>query len=204
MNRVYVWDLPLRIFHWGLVICVLGSIITGSLGGNSFIWHFRFGYCVIGLLAFRIIWGFAGSKYSKFSSFPPSPVRAIAYLKGESTKGEPIKGEPIKGLHTDGEPNRHLGHNPLGAFSVYAILLALIFQVSTGLFANDAIMWDGPLRNYVSNSTSDLLTSLHKINRIILFVLIGLHLAAMAFYTWVKKEPLVGAMVSGYKEQDKG
>jgi cytochrome b len=194
MNKVYVWDLPLRIFHWGLVICVLGSIITGSLGGNSFVWHFRFGYCVIGLLAFRIVWGFAGSRYSKFSSFPPSPGKAIAYLKGA----------PVTDLASGQKPAVHLGHNPLGAFSVYAILLALIFQVSTGLFANDAIMWDGPLRNYVSNDTSDFLTSLHKINRIILFVLIGLHLGAMAFYTWVKKEPLVAAMVSGYKDTKEG
>jgi cytochrome b len=191
MQKIYVWDLPLRIFHWALVICVLGSIITGSLGGNSFIWHFRFGYCVIGLLAFRIVWGFAGSTYSKFSSFPPSPGKAIAYLKGE----------PSANLTPEQTPQTHLGHNPLGAFSVYAILLALIFQVSTGLFANDAIMWDGPLRNYVSNDTSDLLTTLHKINRIVLLVLIGLHLAAMAFYTWVKKEPLVGAMMSGYKDR---
>ncbi len=192
MQKIYVWDLPLRIFHWGLVICVLGSIITGSLGGNSFIWHFRFGYCVIGLLAFRIVWGFAGSTYSKFSSFPPSPGRAISYLKGE----------PSLGVSVDEKKAAHLGHNPLGAFSVYAILLALIFQVSTGLFANDAIMWDGPLRNYVSNDTSDLLTTLHKINRVVLFALIGLHLLAMAFYTWVKKEPLVGAMVSGYKKSE--
>ena len=192
MQKIYVWDLPLRIFHWGLVICVLGSIITGSLGGNSFVWHFRFGYCVIGLLAFRIVWGFAGSTYSRFSSFPPSPGKAIAYLKGE----------PSTDLPPGQMPQAQLGHNPLGAFSVYAILLALIFQVSTGLFANDAIMWDGPLRNYVSNDTSDLLTTLHKINRIVLLVLIGLHLAAMAFYTWVKKEPLVGAMVSGYKKSE--
>lgn len=194
MSKVYVWDLPLRIFHWALVFCVLGSIITGSLGGNSFVWHFRFGYGVIGLLAFRIVWGFVGTQHSKFSSFPPSPARAIAYLKGE----------PATDASTGQKSSTHLGHNPLGAFSVYAILLALIFQVSTGLFANDAIMWDGPLRNYVSNDTSDLLTTLHKINRIILFILIALHLGAMAFYTWVKKERLVGAMVSGYKDKTEG
>jgi cytochrome b len=184
MNKVYVWDLPLRIFHWSLVLCVVGSIVTGSLGGNSFIWHFRFGYAVIILLAFRIVWGFAGSQYSKFKSFPPSPGRALAYLKDSQSKNP-----------------GHLGHNPLGAFSVYAMLLALVFQVTTGLFANDAIMWDGPLRNYVSNDTSDLLTTLHKINRIVLMVLIGLHLAALAFYTWVKKEPLVRAMVTGFKNK---
>jgi cytochrome b len=196
MQRIYVWDLPLRIFHWGLVICVLGAIVTGSLGGNSFIWHFRFGYCVIGLLAFRIVWGFMGSQYSRFSSFPPSPGKAMAYLKSE------IKGETSSELLSVGKPLSNLGHNPLGAFSVYAILLVLIFQVSTGLFANDAIMWDGPFKNYVSNDTSDLLTTLHQINRILLLALIGLHLAAMAFYTWVKKERLVGAMVSGYKEPE--
>jgi cytochrome b len=182
MQKIYVWDLPLRFFHWSLMICVIGSIVTGSLGGNSFIWHFRFGYCIIGLLAFRIVWGFVGSKYSKFSSFPPSPVKAIEYVRGKA-------------------PSR-LGHNPIGALSVYAILLTLIFQVSTGLFANDAIMWDGPFRNYVSNDTSDYLTSLHKISRLVLFFLIGLHLAAIAFYSWVKKEALVKAMLSGYKDSD--
>ena len=180
---VYVWDLPLRIFHWALVFCVAGSIISGSIGGNGFIWHFRFGYAVIVLLVFRIIWGFVGSKFSRFSSFPPSPGRAIAYLKDPAT----IE----KSVH---------GHNPLGAFSVYAMLACLVFQVSTGLFANDAIMWDGPLKNYVSNAWSDRLTSWHQINRMIMFVLIGTHLAAITFYTLFKKQPLVRAMLSGYKK----
>jgi cytochrome b len=188
MTKVYVWDLPLRIFHWALLLCVVGSIVTGSIGGNGFIWHFRFGYALIALLAFRLIWGFFGSKYSRFSSFPPSPGRALEYLRNEKATGR-ARSEPT------------LGHNPIGAFSVYAMLIALIFQVCTGLFANDAIMWDGPLRNYVSNSTSDLLTSLHKINRIVLFCLIGMHLAALVFYTRIKKEPLVKAMISGYKDQ---
>ncbi len=182
MSRIYVWDLPLRIFHWALVGCVVAAIISANIGGNGFVWHFRFGYAVIVLLVFRLIWGFAGSRYARFSSFPPSPGRALAYLK-----------DPAR------VPATH-GHNPLGAFSVYAMLLLLCIQVGTGLFANDDVMWEGPLRQYVSDSTSALLTTVHKINRIALISLIGLHLAAIIFYTRIKKEKLVKAMISGYKD----
>ncbi len=183
MTKIYVWDLPLRIFHWALVFCVVACIVSANIGGNGFAWHFRFGYAVIALLSFRIIWGFMGSRYARFSSFPPSPSRALSYLKNENGG------------------DTHHGHNPLGAFSVYAMLLVLCIQVGTGLFANDAIMWDGPLRNYVSNDTSDLLTSIHKINRIVLIGLIALHLAAIVFYSRIKKQKLVKAMISGYKDQ---
>lgn len=183
MTKIYVWDLPLRIFHWALVFCVVACIVSANIGGNGFAWHFRFGYCVIALLVFRIFWGFAGGTYARFSNFPPSPARALSYLK-----------------NPEGHADAH-GHNPLGAFSVYGMLLVLCIQVGTGLFSNDAIMWDGPLKNYVSNDTSDLLTSVHKINRIILIALIALHLGAIAFYARVKKQKLVQAMISGYKDQ---
>lgn len=186
MSKIYVWDLPLRIFHWALAFCVIACIVSANIGGNGFAWHFRFGYAVIALLVFRIIWGFAGSKYARFSSFPPSPSRAVSYLKNPDAHAR---------KHGEGH-----GHNPLGALSVYAMLLALCIQVGTGLFANDAIMWDGPLKNYVSNDTSDLLTSVHKINRIVLIALIALHLGAIAFYARIKKQKLVQAMISGYKD----
>jgi cytochrome b len=159
-NKHYVWDLPLRVFHWGLLVCITGSFVTASLGGNLFVWHFRFGY-------------------SRFQSFPPSPSSALQYLKGKTAPT--------------------LGHNPLGAFSVYALLLSLLVQVTTGLFANDGIMWDGPLRNWVTGETSDMITGWHKLNRIVLMVLIATHVCAIAFYTWVKKESLVKAMLTGYK-----
>jgi len=182
--KIRVWDLPTRIFHWVLVLCVIGSIVTVNLGGNWMQWHFRFGYAILVLLFFRITWGFTGSRYARFNSFPASPRAALAYVRKQS--------------------HASAGHNPLGAFSVYLLLLVLLFQVVTGLFANDAIMWDGPLRHWVSNNTSDWFTTLHKANRFLLLALITLHLLAIACYTWVKKQALVKAMWTGDKEFDDG
>ncbi len=178
--KIRVWDLPTRLFHWALVICLIGSVVSVYLGGNAVEWHFRFGYGALALVVFRIVWGFAGSRYARFSSFPPDPRAVLRYLRGQHVAGP--------------------GHNPLGAFSVYALLASLLFQASTGLFANDSIMWDGPLRNLVSNDTSDLLTRLHKLNRWLLLVLIATHLGAITYYTRVRKERLIGPMVSGDKE----
>lgn len=180
-TRIRVWDLPTRLFHWLLVACLIGSLVTINLGGNWVGWHFRFGYAILTLLLFRLIWGFTGPRYARFSAFPPNPAAALAYLRG----------------HRADEP----GHSPLAALSVYALLAALLLQVGTGLFANDAIMWDGPLRNLVSNSTSDRLTSLHQANRIVVLALILLHLVAIAFYTLIRRKPLVRAMVTGDARQ---
>lgn len=172
-----VWDLPTRLFHWALAACLAGSLVSINLGGNAVGWHFRFGYAILALLLFRVAWGFVGPRYARFSSFPPSPAAALRYLRGETSEGP--------------------GHSPLAAFSVYALLLALAVQAGTGLFANDAIMWDGPLKNLVSNATSDTLTRLHKLNRFVVIGLVLLHLAAIAFYTFVKRRRLVAAMITG-------
>ncbi len=176
-HRVRVWDLPTRLFHWALFACVIGSLVSVKIGGNAIAWHFRFGYAILALVCFRVVWGFVGPRYARFSSFPPNPMAALRYLRGEAPATP--------------------GHNPLGAFSVYALLAALAFQVSTGLFSNDSIMWDGPLKGLVSSSTSDVLTTLHRLNRFVLIGLIVLHLAAITFYTRVKKEPLVAPMLVG-------
>lgn len=178
--RTRVWDLPTRVFHWLLVACIVGSIVSVSIGGNAVGWHFRFGYAILALVLFRILWGFVGPRYARFSSFPPSPSAAIAYLRGNA-------------------PPR-AGHNPLGAFSVYALLVALCVQVATGLFANDDIMWEGPLTHLVSGATSSLLTTVHRVNRFIVFALIVLHLGAIAYYAFVKKEPLVKSMLHGDRD----
>ncbi len=180
--RTRVWDLPTRVFHWLLAACIVGSIISVSIGGNAIGWHFRFGYAILTLVLFRVVWGFVGPRYARFSSFPPSLLTAIAYLRGSA-------------------PPR-AGHNPLGAFSVYALLVALCVQVATGLFANDDIMWDGPLKNMVSNATSDLLTRAHRLNRFIVFALIIVHLGAIAYYALVKKEALAKSMVHGDRDLD--
>lgn len=174
-----IWDLPTRLFHWALAACVIGALVSINLGGNAVAWHFRFGYAILALLLFRLMWGFAGPRYARFSSFPPNPVAAWRYLRGQ---------DPHAGA---------AGHSPLGALSVFALLLALAVQVGTGLFANDAIMWDGPLKPLVSNATSDLLTRVHKLIRFVVIGLVLLHLAAIAFYAIVRRRNLVKPMITG-------
>ena len=178
-RKIRVWDLPTRLFHWSLAACIIGSLVSVNLGGNAVGWHFRFGYAILALLLFRLAWGFVGPRYARFHSFPPSPSAALRYLRGGSGQGP--------------------GHTPLGAFSVYALLLALGVQVGTGLFATDDIMWDGPLKALVSNATSNWLTAVHEVNRFVVIALVVLHLAAIAWYSWVRRRPLVRPMIVGDK-----
>ncbi|KPF68021.1 hypothetical protein IP84_11260 [beta proteobacterium AAP99] len=177
--KVLVWDWPTRLFHWLLAICVVGSIVSVKIGGNAMNWHFRFGYCVLGLVLFRILWGFSGSRYARFASFPPSPMRALAYLRGKVSET--------------------LGHNPIGAFSVYALLLLFGGQAVGGLFANDDIAFEGPLARFVSSETVSLITRLHKLNEWVLYGLVALHLAAILYYRFAQKNDLVGPMITGTK-----
>jgi cytochrome b len=121
-KKVRVWDLPIRLFHWTLALSVVGSIVTAKIGGNAMIWHFRFGYLVFALLAFRILWGLVGGRWSRFSSFVYAPGTVLRYLRGQSRADE----------HHD------VGHNPLGSFSVFALLGVLALQVASGLVADDA------------------------------------------------------------------
>ncbi len=176
---VRVWDLPTRLFHWALAACIAGSLVSVNLGGNAVGWHFRFGYAILALLLFRLLWGFAGPRYARFASFPPSPAAVLRYLRGERGASP--------------------GHNPLGALSVYAMLAALALQAGTGLFATDDIMWDGPLKHLVSNAASATLTRVHKINRFVVIALVALHLVAIAWYAFARKERLVGPMIGGDK-----
>ena len=110
---VRIWDLPTRLFHWGLVVCVVGSIISANVGGNALAWHFRFGYAILALLLFRLVWGFVGPRYARFSSFAPDPLAALRHLRN---------GAPITP-----------GHSPLGALSVYAMLVVLAVQAARSL-----------------------------------------------------------------------
>lgn len=178
--RIRVWDLPTRLFHWSLLFCVVSLIITGNMGGNWMVWHFRLGYCVLSLLIFRILWGFWGGHWSRFTSFVPGPARILRYLNGEAGHG--------------------IGHNPLGAISVLAMLLLLLLQVGSGLFADDEIAFMGPLSRFASGDWVTRLTWYHKeIGKSILLLLIATHLVAIAFYRFKKKEALVAAMLHGDK-----
>lgn len=183
IQRIRVWDLPTRLFHWSLVFLVVASIVSGMIGGNLIDWHGRFGLAILGLITFRIIWGIVGSTYARFASFFPTPGRIKAYLRGEWK-----------------EP----GHNPLGALSVLALLGLLALQIATGLPGNDDIAFRGPLFELVGKALSDRLTGIHKLSINLLFILIGLHVAAIMFYAHVKKDNLVKPMITGWKEQSHG
>jgi cytochrome b len=175
-----VWDLPLRLTHWALVVTVAGAWATHYAGARWFEWHERLGYASLVLVAFRIAWGFVGTRHARFASFLRGPHAVIAYLRRR-------------------DPVQEAGHNPLGGLSVIAMLALLLFQAVTGLFANDEIANAGPMYGWISQQASNRITSLHEANSELLLVLIGLHLVAVAWYGLVRRQPLVQAMVTGRK-----
>jgi cytochrome b len=184
-NVIRVWDLPTRIFHWLLVFCVVGLVTTAEIGGPAMDWHFRLGYAVLSLLLFRLTWGVIGGHWSRFSSFLYSPATLMRYLRGQ------------------GANELSIGHNPLGAGSVFAMLFFLLAQIGTGLISDDEIAASGPFTSLVSNSTVSLATSYHaNIGSLVLFGLVGLHVAAILFYLWFKQQNLVRPMVLGDKAVD--
>jgi cytochrome b len=179
---IRVWDLPVRVFHWLLVLCISGSLISVNLGGNAIEWHAYFGYTVLTLLIFRIIWGFIGSTHARFASFLPSREKIFSYLQGKAP--------------------RVLGHNPLGALSVFALMIVLSVQVFTGLFVDDEIAFQGPLAKYVSNSLVSILSEIHESNSVLIYTFIAIHIAAIIYYQKFKGEDLIKPMISGDKEID--
>ena len=182
---VRVWDLPTRLFHWVLVLCVTGSVVTAKLGGNATEWHMRLGYAALALLAFRLMWGLVGGRWSRFSSFVVGPAALWRYLKGR----------PAPGDHFE------VGHNPLGALSVLAMLVWLLVQVGSGLIADDEIATTGPLVRFVSNELSLAWTGYHTSwGQWGLYALVGLHVAAILFYRWYKKRDLITPMLKGDKQ----
>ena len=181
---VRVWDLPTRAFHWLLAACVIGSVISAKIGGNAMLWHFRLGYVVFTLILFRLIWGVVGGRWSRFASFFYAPSTTLRYLRGQSRPGE----------HLD------VGHNPLGAFSVFGLLAVLAAQVGSGLFAEDDVSNIGPLNKFVSGATSEWLTHWHRrYGQWLVITLVLLHVAAILYYLLRKKQNLVRPMLSGDK-----
>lgn len=174
-----VWDLPVRVTHWALVFAAAGCWATHYAGIEWFAWHRRLGYAVLVLVVFRVVWGFVGTRHARFASFVRGPRALLAYLRagGSAT----------------------VGHNPLGALSVLALLALLMLQAATGLFANDEIMNMGPFYGWIAPELSNRITSLHRASSDWLLALIGLHVAAVAFYVGVRGQPLVSAMITGRK-----
>lgn len=176
--RIKIWDWPLRLFHWSMVMVVSAAIGTGMVGGNAMQYHELLGITLSGLLGFRLAWGVVGTRTARFVHFVRGPHSIIAYLQGRW---------------------QGIGHNPLGALSVIALLALFGFQAVSGLFANDDIAFKGPLNKLVDAAVSDFLTGLHQNMLWWMVGLIGLHLVAVAYYHWIKKDELLQPMIRGWK-----
>ncbi|CDH46528.1 MAG: cytochrome b/b6 domain-containing protein [Candidatus Competibacteraceae bacterium] len=182
LQPVKVWDLPTRIFHWTLVTLMIMQWLTAE-NSSTMDYHVWGGYTVLILVLFRLIWGVVGSETARFSAFVRGPGAALDYVKALLR----------------GETPLYLGHNPMGGWSIVAMLVLLLVQAGTGLFANDDILIEGPLYSWVSKSTSDWLTTIHKLNFNLLLAVIAVHISAVLFYLLVKRENLIHPMLSGRK-----
>lgn len=177
--KIRVWDLCTRGFHWLFAGSVLGALIMINLDETE--WHSYFGYSALVLIMFRIIWGFIGPHHARFKNFLTNLETLREYLKG---------------------PKEYLGHSPLGALSTVAILGILLLQSVTGLFAQDDILFEGPLVKKVSEAIADVMNQIHHINGNLVYGIIGLHLVAIFYYQHFKKQNLVGPMIHGDKDLD--
>jgi cytochrome b len=179
-----VWDVFVRAFHWSLVLLFAFSAITGKVGGSWIKWHMYSGYAILALVLFRIVWGFVGGEYARFASFVAGPTSAVRYGLGLLKRG-----------------SQHvISHNPIGGWMVVALLLVLATQAVLGLICDDEIATTGPLARYVSTELSLKAMSWHRLLGDVLLILVAIHILAVVFHVFVKKESLVRAMFSGNKD----
>jgi cytochrome b len=181
--RTRVWDLPTRLFHWSLVFCVFGLIATAYGGDGMLMWHVRLGHTVLALVVFRLVWGIVGGHWSRFWQFSFSPVTVLRYVRGQATPGVATE----------------VGHSPLGALSVYALLFILCIQLWTGLVIDDEVAFQGPLNRFVSGRFVEWATSWHRVwGQWFLIALVVAHIAAIQLYLMRKKD-LLTPMIGGDK-----
>ncbi len=182
---IKVWDLPVRLFHWGAVLCFFVSWASASLFDDTMEIHLYSGYTMLTLILFRIVWGFAGSSTARFSHFVRGPRSFMAYLR---TLRQP-------------EPSHYLGHNPGGGWAVIAMLSLLLLQTLTGLFStDDSGSTRGPLAHWISDDASSTISTIHSITFDFLIAVIGIHIAAVFFYRIFKHDGLITAMITGTKD----
>jgi cytochrome b len=181
MAETRVWDPWLRLTHLGLIVGVLGAYGTAEWGWLDMDAHFWFGYAVLTLVLFRVLWGFFGTTHARFASFLRGPSAVFRELRGTA------------------DTSATLGHNATGGWATVVLLAAMLFQAATGLFTNDEIQWFGPLSERVSYELAESLSSLHVRFQNLLLALIGLHVLAVLGYLLVKKRNLITPMITGTK-----
>ena len=182
-SRVYVWDLWVRLCHWGLAAAIALAWFSAEQGVEWSKVHAWSGYAAIVLITFRVLWGVLGSETARFSQFLAGPRRVVAYLRH----------------WRQGEPHR-IGHNPLGGWAAVVLLAVPLAQAVSGLFATDDILFSGPLNPWVSSGTADLLTSLHNQLFNLILALVVIHVLAIAAYRLFRGDRLVKPMITGYKD----
>jgi cytochrome b len=180
-ERIPIWDVPVRLFHWALALLVVFSFVTGKVGGAWLEWHMRSGFCILTLLAFRIAWGIVGSDTARFAQFVRGPAASLAYARELIAKRKPVV----------------LGHNPLGGWMVVAMLAILVTQAISGLFVDDEISTQGPLAVKVSNAFVSRMSALHHFNQWLVAGAVVLHVGAIAYYYWGLGSNLVAPMLDG-------
>ncbi len=178
-----VWDAPIRLFHWGVVLLIAVSYVSISEGWMRV--HLISGYTMLGALVFRLVWGFAGSDTARFGRFLKNPITGLTHLTHILRR----------------EEDREIGHNAAGGWMVLLMLLLLAVQVATGLCANtdDDYMINGPLAKYVGKHLSDRLSGIHAFNFNLILGVIALHLLAVVAYAVFKGQDLVRPMITGKK-----
>ncbi len=175
-HKTHVWDLPIRLFHWILVLTFCGLWYTGKELEMDF--HIPLGFLMLGLLIFRLLWGFAGSHHARFANFPLGLKHIKVYFSQRTL---------------------HAGHNPLGSWSVICLLSLLLIQVTSGLFASDGYLYEGPLSRFIDSDLAEWITDIHRASFDFLLALIGLHIAAVFYYTLIKRQDILPAMITGHK-----
>jgi cytochrome b len=180
---ILVWDLPVRIVHWLLVALLAFQVVSAWHGGEWMRWHAASGYTILFLIAFRVCWGFVGTRHARFSSFLAGPAAVVRMLPAMFRR----------------KPLEFAGHNPLAGWMVVVLLAALLLQVGTGLFGNDGAGFEGPLATRVTAETSAAITAFHRFNARIVLGLSALHVAAALWHLAFKRDNLIAAMVTGRK-----
>ena len=186
MNKIYVWDLPTRLFHWSLVALLAFQWLSGEFEDELLEYHLLGGYAILALVAFRLLWGFVGSQHARFGNFLRGVEPTLEYARALRANAAP----------------RYLGHNPLGGWMIVALLATLALQGFTGLFASDDVMTSGPLRHLVSEQLGEILTEFHEGSFNVLMTLVVVHVVSILAHRLFKGEDLVRPMLTGYKDSD--
>lgn len=182
MQRILIWDLPTRLFHWTLALCFAGAWLTTESDQWLSV-HVFLGYLMLGLVGFRVIWGLAGTHYARFSSFWFGPKEALAYLRQV----------------VSGKAARHIGHNPTGSLAIYLLLLLTLVVGITGFFTLGGEEQQGVVAAWMGIVQGRFFKKLHEFSADLMLLLVLGHLAGVVVESLLHKENLARAMLTGTK-----